>query len=312
MNIIDLSSSAQNIGPTVVSVGNFDGVHRGHQQLIEQVNERARIRQAHSAIVTFEPHTRAFLHPGTPQPLLTTFEEKAHLIGSFGIEYLVKVNFDRHLAAMEPNRFIQEILIERIGATEWVMGSNHAFGRKREGNTKSLRQGGGRNDISTFIVDLRTQGTDIVSSTEIRNRLGTGNVEKATNLLGHPYLILTERVTGVQKGKQLGYPTLNFRLPMTEKVLPPRGVYAAVLEHEGASWTGALYLGNCPTFAAREVHFEFYAFSPDLDRFPNPGEVAALWVHDFLREDSAFSTEAQLVAQIENDIKTIHDFFKEE
>jgi riboflavin kinase/FMN adenylyltransferase len=296
---------------SVVSVGNFDGIHRGHRILFDALRQRAHELSAVSAIITFEPHTRAVLSPGHIQPILSTFEEKALILKESGIDYLVRLPFNAWYKQLSPSTFIDEVLIKRYRAVEWVMGENHTFGKNQAGNTKFLHQSGGENHFNMFIISLQTDHSAIISSTTIRTRIVEGEMDEAVSMLGHPYLIFAERVEGVKKGMELGFPTLNFKTPRTEKVIPPPGVYAAELEFQNQHMQGALYFGNCPTFGNRDYHFEFHAFTLTQDA-PAPHQTGALWLHRFIRPDATFASADELVHQMKQDISTIQTFFSQE
>lgn len=296
---------------TVLSVGNFDGVHRGHELLIRQVIDKAKQLGVCSALVTFEPHTRAALYPELPQHLLTTFEEKATLIGKSGIDYLFKIPFDTSFSQTSPESFVENILISRLHMAAWIMGEGHAVGKNRSGGKKFLHDTVSKYHIPIFTADLLEMESSVISSTRIRQLITEGCLSEAVEMLGHPYLISVERIEGLKIGSQIGYPTLNFRRPPSQKVIPPPGVYAAELEFNDTVLTGALYFGDCPTFSDRDTHFEFHAL--DLkEATPQLGETAHIWIHRFMRRDQAFSNTEELVRHIQQDINQIRNFFSEE
>jgi riboflavin kinase/FMN adenylyltransferase len=249
--------------------------------------------------------------PNTLQPILTTFEEKAAILAASGIDYLVGLPFNAWYRGLSPADFARDVLMERYQAVEWVMGGNHTFGKNREGDTKFLHENSGGNHFKIFITSLNTEQSEPISSTNIRAAIIEGELERAVGWLGHPYLILACRIEGKKKGTELGIPTLNFRMPSGEKVIPPSGVYAAELEYDKRRIPGALYFGNCPTFGNRDLHFEFHALEVGHN-FPAIDETAALWVHRFIRSDRRFSTPAELVIQMKSDISTIKTFFLQE
>ncbi len=311
MNVIKCSESFPSNKKTVVSVGNFDGVHNGHHYLMTTVCERAQYQNAAAVIITFEPHTRAFLYPDKTPPRLTTFDEKVLLLREFPIDYLVCIPFNSQFAALTPEEFVQDILIDRFGAVEWVMGENHSFGKGRKGSYNFLHNLDVRNHFNVFPVSLHTEDMQVASSTVIRNLIGERRIDEAVRMLGHPYPILAERIRGMRKGFELGYPTLNFKRPPSQKVIPPPGVYAAEVEFKESKLKGALYFGNCPTFDKREYHFEFHSLDPIiLD--PGIHTETALWLHNFIRPDESFSSEAALVEQIKKDVEKIKQFFNKE
>jgi riboflavin kinase / FMN adenylyltransferase len=308
MNIITDQAPIPTLTQSVVTVGNFDGVHAGHAMLIKEAVSRARARRAASVVITFEPHTRLVLHPDGSPPLLSSFEEKAVLIRALGADYLVRLPFDRNLAALSAEQFVKEVLVGRFKAVELVAGVGHTFGKGRAGDKNFLHNTVDKNHFSVFVANLFAAGSKAVSSSAIRNALIAGSMDEAVSMLGHPYLILAKRVDGVKKGRALGFPTLNFALPRDPKVLPPAGVYAAELEWQGSRYKGAFYYGRCPTFSGRPLHFEMNLFDfsgPD----PAIGEESAIWLHTFIRPDRTFKGEEALTAQMKQDIAAIHTFF---
>lgn len=311
MKVLSLSDQLSSDISTVVSVGNFDGVHRGHRILIKEVMQRAEKKNSASALVTFEPHTRVALYPELPHQLLTTFEEKAILIQKYGIDYLLKIPFNKSFSTKSAESFMEDVLFSKLHMIEWIMGEGHAVGKNRSGGKKFLHEAMGKYHIPIFTADLLKNKAMVVSSTQIRKLISEGNLADAVEMLGHPYLISAQRVEGLKIGSQIGVPTLNFKRPPSQKVVPPAGVYAAELEFNDSVLTGALYFGACPTFENRDAHFEFHAF--DLkETYPQIGETANIWVHRFIRSDKAFSNTEDLVKHIKIDVNEIRQYFSEE
>jgi riboflavin kinase/FMN adenylyltransferase len=299
------------ITESVASVGNFDGVHRGHDLLIRDVKTRAQALHYKSVIVTFEPHTRAVLFPDAPQPILSTFEEKTILMQHYGVDYLICLPFDRSIAEMPAEAFVKNIMVRKLKARQWVMGEGHAFGKNQSGSKNFPHTSKGKNDIYMITAQPMILNGRVISSTEIRLNIVEGRIEDAVMMLGHPYLLVSQRISGLKKGTQLGYPTLNFTSPPSSKVLPPPGIYAAEVEFGERRWKGALYFGDCPTFGNRDRHFEFHAF--DFSGIePREGASANLWLHSRVRADRAFKDAAELTASIKRDIENITYFFSQE
>jgi len=312
MKIVSLDTiDSLSLTGSVVSVGNFDGVHRGHELLIKTVVERAHQLGVVSIIVTFDPHTRLILNKRRVQPVLSTLDEKAVLLALYGVDYLVCIPFNATFAALSPDVFVENILIGSLKAREWVMGERHTFGKNQAGNKKFAHSSKGKNDIITLTVKSLVTEQTIISSTTIRASLRHGHITEAVNMLGHPYLIVSQRIAGVGKGTQLGYPTLNFSLQSSHKVLPPSGVYAAELEYKGKRWQGALYFGDCPTFGQRDIHFEFHVFNYS-DDIPNNGDIGNLWLYTMVRPDKKFLSSDELIENIRKDVKDIQKFFLQE
>ena len=311
MQVLKLGEIIKQEKKSIVSVGNFDGVHRGHRHLLTTIVSQAKQKHMWSVVLTFEPHTRFILNPDKPFEILTNFNEKVHLIALAGIDYVVQIPFTISFSELTPEEFIRSILIKQLNAQEWAMGEGHGIGKGRTGTKNFLHKLLSKYHIISFTADLLMQQKTIVSSTQIRENITAGRIVEAVEMLGHPYLISTVRIEGLKIGSQLGFPTLNFARPPSQKVLPPPGVYTAELEYKDQKQAGALYFGDCPTFADRTTHFEFHALNAD-HVFPEVGEEVRLWLHTFIRNDRTFATKEALAAQIDIDVKTIKNFFRGE
>lgn len=297
---------------SIVTIGNFDGVHLGHRKLLTEIVRRAAATGRKSVAITFEPHTRLVVEGEAAYSLLTGFEEKARLIELMGVDYLMLLTFDRKMSEMEPDEFIRSVLVEKLRMAEWVMGTGHAIGRKRALNEIFLHEMEDKYHFKTFVADLLAQNGSTVSSTQIRNFVAQGRIAEAVAMLGHPYLFSVERTRGLRLGTKLGYPTFNFRKPPSRKVIPPPGVYAAELEYNGFVEQGALYFGASSTVPEhRDIHFEFFSFARGKEEITE-GDNAHLWLYSFIRKDTAFGSIDELVRQIAIDVETIKTFFIKE
>jgi riboflavin kinase/FMN adenylyltransferase len=312
MKLINLTKNhSLSIKASVVTLGNFDGVHKGHSLLIKEVVKRAKKAQVSSVVITFEPHTRAVLSPGKKQQVLSTLEEKAILLRTYGIDFLACIPFDKTFAALSAREFVEDVLKKEFHAGVWVMGQEHTFGKNHAGNKNFSHNSKGKNDIYIVAVKSLILKHTAISSTGIRAKIVEGRIADAVKMLGHPYLLVSSRISGVKMGSRLGFPTLNFaRLP-SNKALPPPGIFAAELEQGSHRWRGALYFGNCPTFGNRDEHFEFHAFDY-TGHGPEEGTSACLWVHSMIRPDKAFTSGGELAGQMAKDILTIKKIFLQE
>lgn len=308
MHIIDASKPTDLCTKSMVTVGNFDGIHRGHTALINHLIQHSRDSGASSLVVTFEPHTRKVLFPDQPILLLTTLTEKCILLEQAGVDICAVLPFSAEYVKMEPADFVEKILIGNLKACGWVMGEDHAFGSGRHGDKNFLQNRLGKNHFSILPSNLEQSDSVVVSSTEVRLAVAEHRILDAVRLLGHPYLIVADRVSGIRKGTELGYPTFNFVMPGTTKVMPPDGIYAARLNYKNHELTGALYIGSCPTFTGRENHLEFHALEFDGTEIES-GCEAQLYVYEYIRADKAFSSGSELSEQIQKDIHTIRTFF---
>src|SRR3954468_9678638 len=212
--------------PAVVTVGTFDGVHRGHWEVLQEIGRRARRTGGRSILVTFHPHPLPIVRPDVAPPLLTTPAEKREILAESGLEYVVFVPFTRTLQQYPARRFVEEILIGRMHMDELVIGYDHGFGRDREGTVETLRQVGEELGFGVDVVEAFQLDGDAVSSSRVRALVAAGEVAAAAPLLGRCYSLEGVVVHGEHKGRELGFPTANIAVGDAEKMLPREGIYA--------------------------------------------------------------------------------------
>jgi riboflavin kinase/FMN adenylyltransferase len=236
----------------VLTVGNFDGLHVGHRAIMATVIARAAALGGVSAVYTFEPHPRKVLQPDRAPKLLTTLEQKLELLDAMGLDLAIVEPFDREFARLPAERFVREILHERIGPAEVYVGYDFRYGRDREGSMRTLTELGPHLGFAVTIIPEVRIGNRDVNSTRIRELLEDGNVEEAAQLLGRPYTVRGRVVTGDRRGRSIGFPTLN--LDPENEILPATGVYAGharVLEPRAEGLLPAVVnVGRRPTFKA--------------------------------------------------------------
>jgi riboflavin kinase/FMN adenylyltransferase len=285
-------------GGTTVTVGTFDGVHLGHQAVLREIAERARAGGRKSVLVTFEPHPLEVVNPQFAPPLLTTGPERREALAQTDLDYVVFLRFDRELAGFSPERFVREVLIDRCGMRELVIGHDHGFGRGRSGNAETLRQLGASDGFEVDVVgEVLTDGLPI-SSTHIRRAVAGGDLTTAARQLGRRYSVSGRVVRGAGRGRTIGVPTINLGEISSRKLLPPDGVYAARVEWRRGQAGGMLNQGGKPTFGdqTRSIEVHLLEFAGDLY-----GEwVKVEWV-ERLREVQRFPGPAELKAQLERD-----------
>jgi riboflavin kinase/FMN adenylyltransferase len=283
---------------TVVTIGNFDGVHLGHQAILGRVLKRARELEAQAVAVTFEPHPLKVLRPGLDLPLLTTPEQKIARIEASGLDAVVVLPFTPEFAGLPAREFVQRYFLERLRVREVVVGHDYCFGRGREGNIDLLKEMGRVHGFSVQVVWAVEVEDAVVSSSLIRAMLRLGKVEEAARLLGRNYEVAGRVVKGKGRGGAiLGIPTANIR-PANE-LLPGTGVYAVRALRAGRNLLGAANIGACPTFENGEFSLEVHLldFSGDLY-----GEDLQVEFVARLRGERRFPSIEALAAQIHADI----------
>ncbi|HEX6070262.1 MAG TPA: bifunctional riboflavin kinase/FAD synthetase [Longimicrobiaceae bacterium] len=282
----------------VVTVGTFDGVHLGHREVLAEIVRRARSSGRRSVLVTFEPHPLRVIRPEQAPQLLTPLAEKTPLLAESGLDYTYLLEFNRELQAYPARRFVTEILLERVGMRELVMGYDHGFGRGRDGSVDTLRELGAELGFAVDVVDAVTVDGGAVSSTRIRDALGAGDMAAAGRLLGRPYALRGEVVHGTHRGRELGFPTANLRIESPEKLLPLEGIYAVHGRVGGKRLPGLLHLGPRPTFpgVAPSVELHLLDWSGDLY-----GAEIQVDLCKRMRGVEAYDSAEDLVAQMHRD-----------
>jgi riboflavin kinase/FMN adenylyltransferase len=301
-----LSALPRGVEGTVVTVGTFDGVHRGHQAILDEIGRRARERGLHSTLLTFDRHPLTILRPEAAPKLLTTPNEKKEILAQFGLDYVAFVSFTRTFSHYSPERFVEEVLIGRLRARELVIGHDHGFGRGRSGDVDVLRELGTRHGFDVDVVSGVEVDGGLVSSTRIRGAVAEGRVGDAAAGLGRPYSIRGTVVHGLGRGRDLGFPTANLTPPPTEKLLPAEGIYTVRASVGQELLPGLLHLGPRPTFAGSPPTIELYLLDFDRDIY---GERVVVEFLKRLREVRPFSSAAQLVDQMREDRREAERFF---
>jgi riboflavin kinase/FMN adenylyltransferase len=287
-------------GPSVVTVGFFDGVHLGHQAVFRRVVAEAATRGVRSVAITFDRHPREVLSPGDQPRLLTTVERKATLIEAAGIDVLLVLPFDRDFSLIPAETFVAETLVAGVHAEHAAMGANFTFGFKALGTMLTLPDLGSPYGLTAEAVPLVEIDGRTVSSTSIRDALAEGDLAWPLEALGRRFVLDGEVVTGHGRGKGLGYPTANLRT-WPRLLLPGQGIYAGVAEHRGRRYRTALDVGTNPTFGVEPLHVE--AFLLDFDGPDLPGEPLAIEFWARLRDEERYEDIEALVAAIEADVE---------
>jgi len=287
----------------VLTIGNFDGVHRGHQKIFRLVADKARAARGTAMAMTFDPHPVRVLAPERGVKVLTPFDEKARLMERYGIDVLLCIPFTKEFSNTKPDDFIRDVVVGRIGAKEVIVGHNYSFGKGKKGTTDLLRRRGKKYGIAVKVVRSARMFGEAVSSSRIRSLVGRGRVCEASWLLGRPYMIEGSVVRGEGRGgKVIGVPTAN--IAPRNDLLPREGVYAVKVGCEGALLDGVANLGKNPTFGAGGMSYEVHIF--DFSESILGKDIKVSFI-DRIRDEKAFPDVPSLKEQIMKDIERARD-----
>ncbi|HEV3405098.1 MAG TPA: bifunctional riboflavin kinase/FAD synthetase [Candidatus Dormibacteraeota bacterium] len=276
-----------------MTIGSYDGVHRGHLDVIGHTVRGAREVGGESALITFEPHPRCVLDPANCPSSITTLREKLELIERAGIDHAIVLRFDRELAGLSPQEFIDR-LAQAMEIRRWVIGFDFAFGRGRTGGADWLRTHGFEVDI---VPPFTIEGRDLHSS-EIRRLVTSGEVHEANQMLGREYSMAGPVEAGAQVGRQLGFPTANIS-PEPNKLVPALGAYAGRVHAQEGDFVAALSVGYRPTFGGTELKVEAFLLDFEGDLYQHRLELRFA---RYLHPDIKFATTEDLVAQLKRDV----------
>jgi riboflavin kinase/FMN adenylyltransferase len=302
----DLTQIPQGYGPSVVTLGNFDGVHRGHRAVLSAVVERARSDGAHAVAVTFDPHPVAVLHPERAPQIITSPEQRLDLLATTGLDAVLVMDFTADFAQLTPEQFVVDVFVKALGASVVVVGEDTRFGVRNSGDVNTLRQLGVENGFEVLtLVDIGDGGR--WSSSRVRGLVVEGNVAAAAEILGRPHQVSGEVVHGDHRGRELGYPTANLSQE-SEGLIPADGVYVGRLirpklpdRDVDRALPAAISIGTNPTFAGTERRVEAHVLDrSDLDLY---GETVVFEFIERLRPTLKFDSIDDLIRQIAADVE---------
>jgi riboflavin kinase/FMN adenylyltransferase len=304
----NLADITEPFADSFVTIGNFDGVHLGHQMLFSEVVSRAHQKQGTSVVVTFDPHPLQVVRPEIGIKLISTYEQKVELISLAGINVLVVIPFTRDFASTSAETFIDEVLIRTIGVKELVVGYDYAFGKGRQGNIEYLKEQGRLKGFPVTVVEPYYVDDMLVSSSKIRELVSAGRMMDVKKLLGRSYQI---RGT-VQEGKRRGGPVVGFKtanLHLAEEDLCPKhGVYVTQVVYEGKCYGGVLNIGYNPTFGENRLSVETHIFDFNEEIY---GKQIKINLLKYLRGEKKFSGPEELAGQIGEDIRLAKEILVE-
>lgn len=299
MRIIrDLPEAEKGLSGLILTIGNFDGVHLGHQAIFKKLTQRAAELGGISAVLSFDPHPSKILHPATAIPLLTSFEEKMGLLEGLGVQLVICIDFTADFAQVTKEEFVEKVLVQSLAVKELFVGHDFAFGSQREGTINSLQAiGKDKGFIVNTVEPIEINGT-IVSSSLIRRLIQEGAVSQASNMLGRNYAITGRVIPGHKMGKKLGFPTAN--LLCGDKLIPGPGIYAVKTRLRGQKFVGVVNIGTCPTFDREGLSVEVYILNFQQDIYD---EILEVEFYEWLREERRFDSPEALAGQIKKDIE---------
>ena len=292
---------------TFVTIGTFDGVHFGHQKIIEKLVLEAKKEGKKSVVLTFFPHPRMVLQKEASIELINTIEERAKLLEKTGLDYLIIHPFSKEFSRTTALEFVRDFLVNQLNISKLIIGYDHHFGKNREGNIKQLTE---YSQLYDFIVEeIPAQDIDdvSVSSTKIRRALHAGNLKTANNYLGYNFMINGVVVNGKQLGGKIGYPTANIDVKESYKLIPKTGVYVVKSEIDNETIYGMMNIGNRPTLDGKHQTIEVHFFDFNKDLYHQSLTVELIY---FLRDEHKFDSIDSLIHQLKIDENTARNYIK--
>ena len=302
-----LAAVPADFGPCAITIGNFDGVHLGHWVILRRLVALARQGGWHSAVLTFDPHPTKLVAPARAPLLLTTPEERVSLMQPSGIDRVLILPFNADIAALSPEKFVRDILVDKLKARAVLVGANFRFGHRAAGDVRTLAELGRKYGFETDILPGVTWRGRVISSSEIRRLIDSGDVSLACRMLGRPYALRGKVVPGAGVGSKQTVPTLN--LQTDAEVLPKTGVYVTRTRETGGEreWPSITNVGYRPTFNGHGLTIETYLLA-GLDG-PAPGEISVEFLR-WVREEKKFENPEALKAQILRDVGRAQAYFR--
>ena len=302
----DLGNSALGKPSVVVAIGNFDGFHLGHQQLIKTLKARSKELSLKSTVVTFEPHPQTYFQPHIRLTRLSSVREKLELFRDYGVERVIALRFNEQLASLSAEDFVRKYLVESLSASHVVVGYDFGFGAGRSGTAEGLQALGDAYGFGVSRVAAVSIDGEKIGSTRVREVLQSGDLALAARLLGRPYAISGRVLYGDQRGRTWGFPTANLTINQ-DICIPANGIYATVATVKGSRYPAATSVGTNPTFDGKEQTIETYILDFDEDIY---GEKISIEFFDRLRDELSFENVDDLLVQMNVDVSAVRKLVK--
>ncbi len=298
--------SKVNLISSVVCVGNFDGLHRGHRVVIERTVFHAKQMNADSVVFSFWPHPQKVLKPDSTLEYLSTYQEKVALFEAIGVDKLILFPFNREFASLSSQSFIEDYLVGKLKMKCFVIGYDHQYGKDREGNYHKLLEQAQQLDFEVERIEQKAFSGENISSSKIRKFIKSGQIDLANKLLSYHFFLIGKVEQGRQLGRKISFPTANIIYP-DEKIIPKKGVYFVEVEIKAKTYFGVANLGSKPTIDKHlPISLEVHIFNFEEDIYGQNIKVSFL---QFLREEMKFDNLESLKLQIEKDTQKARDFF---
>ena len=287
--------------PSILTLGTFDGVHKGHQKILKKLNSEAKKNKLKSIVLTFFPHPRNVLNPVSNLRLINTIKERTELFEKSGIDILITHPFDKNFSELSPEKFVKSILVDKLNIKKILIGYDHRFGKNRAAGIEDLKKFGLKYDFQVIEISVKEQNNVSISSTKIRKSIEDGNIKKAKSYLGYDFSLEGLVVKGNAIGRTIGFPTANLKIKEDYKLIPKRGVYLINTFFDNKKVFGMMNIGVKPTIKLEKetVEVNFFNWSKDLY-----GETIKVFMLGYIRDEKKFSSLTELEHQIKIDKKT--------
>lgn len=301
MKIFQSIDSFHSSNKNIITIGTFDGVHIGHQKIIEQLIDNAKKESCESLILTFFPHPRMVLQEKSEIQLLNTIDERAELLEKSGLDNLIIHPFDKTFSRLSAEEFVKDILVDKLNIKKIVIGHDHRFGRNRTADINDLIFYGEKYDFEVQQISAQEIQEVSVSSTKIRKAIKDGNIVLANKYLGYDYFFTGIVQKGKQLGRTIGFPTANLKIPENYKLIPKKGVYIVKSDFQNKTVFGIMNIGTNPTVEGKNLSIEVYYLNHESNLY---GEKIKVSILDYIREEKKFESVSLLKQQLEKDVAT--------